>query len=107
MRGVSTLAEAWFQGIVIAPGRSSKSRRFITQLARRIFIGDATTGRQALALRSRQAAGSEAQFGSCRIPPGSASSGDAITRRGLGLLHLEAVKPRSDIHTLASCPPFP
>src|SRR5262245_15612784 len=37
MRGVSTLAEAWFQAIVITPGRSRRSRRFIHSTRRRGF----------------------------------------------------------------------
>src|SRR5437868_2716989 len=37
MRGVSTLAEAWFQAIAITPGSSRKSRRFIHSTRRHGF----------------------------------------------------------------------
>ena len=55
-------------------------------------------------------AGAEAQFRSCRGPPGSAWSGRAAARRGLVLLHLEAVEPSRDVPRSPPsdvCPPSP
>src|SRR6516165_2749077 len=108
MRGVSTLAEVWFQAIAITPGSSRKSRRFIHSTRRHGFLsGTRPLVRQMLVLQLQRAAGAEAQFGSCRGPPGSAWSGRAVSRRGLVLLHLEAVEPSRDVHAclLSMCAP--
>ena len=111
------MAEAWFQAVAITPGSSRKSRRFIRSTRRHGFLsGTRPLVRQMLALRSQRAAGAEAQFGSCRGPPGSALSSQAapgadraFSKRGLAPLHREAVEPSRDVHTclLPMCAALP
>jgi len=63
-----------------------------------------------LAPRSQRTVGVEALFGSCRGPPGSVRSGRTVSRRGLVLLHLEAVgaKPRrTTVDSFQVRPPSP